>query len=69
VLALWSTKGGLDKWYRDAGGPLQLWREWADDVTGYGLNGGHFFPEEKPEEVASVLSGFFEGIALAHERV
>ena len=69
VLALWSAKGGLDKWYREAGGPLQLWREWADDVSGAAIDGGHFFPEEKPGEIASVLSGFLEGIALALKRV
>jgi haloacetate dehalogenase len=69
LLALWSSKGGLEKWYRDIGGPLQLWREWADDVRGNAMDGGHFFPEERPQEVAAILSGFFESIALATERV
>jgi len=69
ALVLWSAKGGLEKWYRDAGGPLELWREWADDVTGRAIDGGHFFPEEKPQEVGAALSRFFAGIALALERV
>lgn len=69
VLALWSAKGGLDKWYRDAGGPLALWREWAYDVAGHAIDGGHFFPEEKPTETVNLLAGFFEGIAPALERV
>lgn len=69
LLVLWSAKGGLEKWYGDAGGPLQLWREWADDVSGRAVDGGHFFPEEQPREIAAELSGFFAGIALATERV
>jgi haloacetate dehalogenase len=69
LLALWSAKGGLEQWYGDAGGPAQLWREWAEDVTGHAVDGGHFFPEECPEHVAGLLSGFFEGIALPLEQV
>ena len=69
VLVLWSAKGGLEKWYGDDGGPLSLWREWANDVTGHAVNGGHFFPEERPREVAGALSAFFEGIALPLEQV
>jgi haloacetate dehalogenase len=59
VLALWSAKGGLERWYCEEGGPLQLWRQWADDVTGHAIEGGHFFPEEKPAEVADLLGAFF----------
>jgi len=59
VLALWSANGGLNSWYRNEGGPLALWREWADDVTGHAIDGGHFFPEEKPGQVATTLSDFF----------
>ena len=69
LLALWSAKGGLEHWYGDAGGPLALWREWADDVAGGAVEGGHFFAEEKPQEIARTLAHFFEGIALAPERV
>jgi haloacetate dehalogenase len=69
LLVLWSAKGGLDRWYDDTGGPLQLWREWANDVSGFAIDGGHFFPEERPTEVADALSGFFQGIALAPEQV
>ncbi len=59
VLALWSARGGLNTWYRDTGGPLALWRAWADDVEGEALDAGHFFPEELPEETAKALSRFF----------
>jgi haloacetate dehalogenase len=56
---LWSARGPLDTWYVEAGGPLALWREWADDVRGHALEAGHFFAEEKPEDVAEALACFF----------
>lgn len=59
VSVLWSAKGGLETWYGDAGGPLALWREWADQVEGRSFAAGHFFPEERPDETASVLGTFF----------
>src|SRR5690554_1658606 len=59
VLALWSGDGALDSWYREAGGPLALWRGWAADVRGYALDGGHFFPEEIPDQTADALMRFF----------
>jgi haloacetate dehalogenase len=59
VLVLWSANGGLESWYRDEGGPLQLWREWADQIEGRAIDCGHFFPEEKPEETAALLGEFF----------
>lgn len=34
TLVHWSEGSGLDNWYRDAGGPLGIWRSWATDVTG-----------------------------------
>jgi haloacetate dehalogenase len=59
VLALWSGRGPLGAWYTSAGGPLVLWRAWADEVQGRPLDAGHFFPEEIPEETAADLDGFF----------
>ncbi len=59
LLALWCAPGALDDWYADAGGPLALWREWAYDVQGFPLQGGHFFPEEMPDETAHALDIFF----------
>lgn len=61
VLALWSARGGLETWYAGAGGPLGLWRRWADDVRGEPVDGGHFFPEEIPERTAALLARFFAG--------
>jgi haloacetate dehalogenase len=59
VLALWSGAGALGAWYAEEGGPLALWRGWADDVQGAALDAGHFFPEEAPEETAEALELFF----------
>jgi haloacetate dehalogenase len=58
LLALWSEQGGLATWYAKEGGPLSLWRRWADDVQGHAVKGGHFFPEECPAETAALLEDF-----------
>jgi haloacetate dehalogenase len=61
VLALWSAPGPLGTWYDSDGGPIALWREWADDVRGQTFDGGHFFAEELPEQTAQALGRFFGG--------
>jgi haloacetate dehalogenase len=60
VLALWGEGGPLDTWYRDAGGPLAMWRDWYADVVGHAVGGGHFFPEVAPEPTAVTLGRFFQ---------
>jgi haloacetate dehalogenase len=57
VLALWSADGPLDGWYPE--GPLALWRQWADDVSGQPVEGGHFFPEAAPGRTVELLRAFF----------
>src|SRR5215212_10210152 len=59
LLALWSAEGALDTWYVEEGGPIALWRGWADDVRGHALDAGHFFPEEAAEQTADALNRFF----------
>ena len=59
LLVLWSAHGALDTWYAAESGPVALWQAWADDVQGRALAGGHFFPEEIPEQTAEALSRFF----------
>jgi len=59
LLALWSREGALSEWYGEHGGPLALWRAWAEDVQGHPISGGHFFPEELPAETAEALERFF----------
>jgi len=61
LLALWSATGGLQSWYAGEGGPLAIWRDWAADVRGQAMPGGHFFPEELPEATAEAIGGFLRG--------
>jgi len=57
VLALWGTRGALGPLYGDV---LDVWRSWARDVRGRGVEASHFLVEDRPEEVASELADFFE---------
>jgi hypothetical protein len=59
VLVLWSALGHVDTWYVGEGGPLELWRSWADEVSGHALDAGHFFAEELPGVTAEALRQFF----------
>lgn len=59
TLVLWSRGSGLDTWYTADGGPLGIWREWCDHVSGEAVDGGHFFPEVHPERTARRLTEFF----------
>jgi haloacetate dehalogenase len=65
TLALWSKDGPLDRWYETQGGPLGIWRSWADDVTGTALEGGHFFPEVNSKETLALLAAFLRGVSVA----
>ncbi len=58
LLVLWSGLGGLEFWYGGEGGPLALWKNWGNDVQGQAINAGHFFPEEIPEQTATLLKAF-----------
>jgi haloacetate dehalogenase len=37
---------------------LDVWRRWADDVTGHAVPCGHFLAEEAPEATLSALAAF-----------
>jgi haloacetate dehalogenase len=56
VLALWGSRGALEPLYGDV---LAVWRDWARDVRGRGLDASHFLVEDRPEEVADELTAFF----------
>ncbi|MBC8746347.1 haloacetate dehalogenase [Paraburkholderia sp. WC7.3g] len=58
LLVVWSKHGGIESWYQEHGGPLELWRKFAHTVQGHAIDGGHFFPEELPTETASILHEF-----------
>ena len=64
VLVLWSGAGALGTWYEAEGGPLAIWREWADDVRGRAVDAGHFFPEEVPAITADELTRFLKTTGL-----
>jgi haloacetate dehalogenase len=62
LLVLWDGKGALENWYRDLGGPIGIWQDWASDVSGKPITGGHFFPEARPQATADELRSFFLGV-------
>jgi haloacetate dehalogenase len=58
MLHLWAEAGPLDTFYARDGGSLGIWRQWAPDVQGQAMKGGHFFPEENPEGTAVLVKQF-----------
>ena len=58
MLHLWAEGGPLDAFYAKDGGPLGIWRQWAPHAQGQSMKGGHFFPEENPEDTFVRLKGF-----------
>ena len=58
MLHLWAEGGPLDTFYAKDGGPLGIWRQWAPHVQGQPMKGGHFFPEENPDDTAVLVNRF-----------
>jgi haloacetate dehalogenase len=58
MLHLWAAGGTLEQLYGPQGS-LAIWRTWADNVQGQSVTGGHFFPEENPDETTDLLNKFF----------
>jgi len=56
ALVLWSLRDDLEQLHGD---PLAIWRAWADDVRGHGIDSGHHMAEEAPAALADALAGFF----------
>jgi haloacetate dehalogenase len=56
LLVLWGTRGALPLFYGDV---LALWRAWASDLRGRGIEASHFLVEDAPDEVADELVAFF----------
>ncbi len=60
ILAVWGAGGIPDETRQpdveDA--PLAHWRDWADNVSGFAIDSGHFVAEENPEATASALIKF-----------
>jgi haloacetate dehalogenase len=57
LLVLWSIGGALPRLY---GNVLEVWRPWADHVSGVGISGSHFFAEDEPERTAAELVTFLD---------
>ena len=56
LLFLWAAQDDLEELYGD---PLEIWRDWADDVRGLPIDCGHHMAEEAPAELAAQLTSFF----------
>lgn len=57
VLCLWSLKDDLEALYGDV---LGVWRPWAPDLRGHGIDSGHHMAEEAPEALAACLLRFLK---------
>ena len=64
MLHLWAEGGPLDSFYTKDGGPLGIWRQWAPQARGQAMKGGHFFPEENPNETAVLVTKFLSAELL-----
>ncbi|MBB5577983.1 MULTISPECIES: alpha/beta fold hydrolase [Rhizobium] len=56
MLCLWSTGDDLEHFFGD---PREIWRSWATNVTGHGIESGHHVAEENPVDLANSLRFFF----------
>ena len=54
ALVLWGAEGLVGRRYDVLG----VWREYAADVQGHAVPGGHFLPEEAPDETLVALRRF-----------
>ena len=57
VLVLWSARGALPRLYDDV---LGVWRPWAREVGGRGLDASHFLVDDEPEAVARDLTALLD---------
>lgn len=55
LLVLWSTRDDLEELY---GNPLVIWRDWATQVSGHGIDSGHHVAELAPDELTAALDDF-----------
>ena len=55
LLVLWSLRDDLEWLFGD---PIPIWRNWATDVRGHGIDSGHHIAEEAPDELAHRIAEF-----------
>ncbi|MEU3459314.1 alpha/beta hydrolase [Streptomyces sp. NPDC006733] len=53
---LWSLQDDLEDLYGD---PLRIWRDWAPDLRGHGIDSGHHVAEQAPDALVASLAAFF----------
>ncbi len=54
LLVLWGAQGFVGRKYN----VLEVWRQYASNVQGHSVPGGHFLPEEAPAETLAALQAF-----------
>jgi haloacetate dehalogenase len=55
LLVLWSNFDDLEDLYGD---PLAIWRDWATQTTGHGIDSGHHMAELAPDDLSAALVSF-----------
>jgi haloacetate dehalogenase len=58
LLVLWGTRDDLPELYDND--VLGVWRPWATELHGHGLDSAHHMAEEAPRQLASELLSFFD---------
>lgn len=55
LLVLWTLRDDLEQLYGD---PRLIWRDWATEVSGFGIDAGHHVAEEAPDALVEALVPF-----------
>ena len=55
LLLLWSTRDDLEDLYGD---PRLIWRSWADQIDGHGIDSDHHMAELAPHALTESLTRF-----------
>jgi haloacetate dehalogenase len=56
LLVLWSQRDDLEEL---CGDPLEIWKNWANDVRGHSIDSGHHMAEDAPHALVDSLTEFF----------
>lgn len=54
-MCLWSLRDDLEQIYGD---PVAIWKDWAIDVSGFGIDSGHHVAEENPVALSRAIVNF-----------
>jgi haloacetate dehalogenase len=57
VMVIWGTNSHCGRHFK----PVEAWREWADDVAGFGVPTGHYPAEHRPDIIYPLFYDFFTG--------